>query len=61
MAYVRFLMTLTPDGQCNTARIVDSDPGPGEVARSVVDAYAAIEGFPIEIVEDDKPKAKRRK
>jgi hypothetical protein len=53
VAYVRFLMTQNAVGEYNTARIVDGDPGPGEVARSSVEAWSAVPGFPMEIVEDD--------
>jgi hypothetical protein len=55
MAHVRWLLTATMQGDCSTSRIVDGDPGPGEVARSMVDAYAAIPGFPMEVVEDAPP------
>jgi hypothetical protein len=57
MAHVRWMLTATAQGDCSTSRIVDGDPGPGEVARSMVDAYAAVPGFPMEIVEDEQPPA----
>jgi hypothetical protein len=61
MAHVRFLMTQNANGECNTARIVDGDPGPGEVARSLAEAWAAVPGFPIEVVDDDDMKPKRKR